>query len=49
MNITHGLFVSAAFDKPWQNGLLAKLGKIVVEGTLFKISPKILGLNLCFS
>ena len=31
--ITHGLFldVSAAFDKVWHNGLLAKLGQIGVE------------------
>ena len=33
--ITHGLFldVSAAFDKVWHNGLLAKLGQIGVEET----------------
>ena len=33
--ITQGLFldVSAAFDKVWHNGLIAKLNQIGVEGT----------------
>jgi hypothetical protein len=33
--VTQGLFldVSAAFDKVWHNGLIAKLGQIGVEGT----------------
>ena len=33
--VTQGLFldVSAAFDKVWHNGLLAKLNQICVEGT----------------
>ena len=37
--VTHGLFldVSAAFDKVWHNGLLAKLGQIGVEGSFLDI------------
>ena len=37
--ITQGLFldVSAAFDKVWHNGLLAKLGQIGVEGSFLDI------------
>ena len=33
--ISHGIFldVSAAFDKVWQNGLLAKLSQVGVEGS----------------
>ena len=38
-NITQGLFldVSAAFDKVWHNGLLAKLTQIGVEGQFLMI------------
>ena len=37
--MTQGLFldVSAAFDKVWHNGLLAKLGQIGVEGSFLDI------------
>ena len=41
--IAHGLFldVSAAFDKVWHNGLLAKLGNIGVDGNFSILSSHI--------
>ena len=38
-NITHGLFldISAAFDKVWHNGLIAKLEQIGIDGMLLNL------------